>query len=430
MRQVQNQSQQQKMSLTQQMRSSLSLLQMGPAQIAETLEEELPRNPFLRPVPAPPGGSSGGGAELPESTPAQELSHAQSLLAQIALIRLSPDEAKLATELVYCLDERGFFEDPRDQMCGYLNTSAALLDQVVAKLQQAVEPAGVFTWSLRESFTVQLQAQNRYDPLIEALLNRIDLIAKSDIAGICEHCGVDAEDAEDMLADIRSLSPAPLTPVPDLTITARAPDLIMRPDEDGVIQAMLNPAALPDLLTDDALFDTLKTSETDSAALAYYRDCYRGAGAFVVAMQKRANTLLRIGQQIAETQQAYFRTGRPLDRKPLTMGSMAQDLGVNKSTISRAMNNCTIECSHGVIAATDMLVRPISDDAGEKTRDQALKRLSLLIRTEDKNMPLSDQALADQMCKLNLGISRRTVAKYRAILGLPNATERRTAARH
>ncbi|MGH1355961.1 MAG: hypothetical protein ACRBBS_12880 [Thalassovita sp.] len=423
MKQIQTQSIRQKMALTQHMRSSLSLLQMGTGDVLRAVEEETQRNPFLKPVPAAP---SGGGAAPDQTRPdvAAVESVSDDLIRQIGLIRWQPGQQNLAVELVHCLDARGFFEDPLDEMCGYLSARPEVVRSVVAKLQDAVEPAGIFAWGLADSFAAQLRAKNLYDPLIAQLLSRLDLIASQDIPAICTLCEVDDEDAADMLADIRNLTPVPLSPPPDLASEARAPDLIMRVT-DGGVDVALNPAALPDMLTDDALFSTVKTAETDAEALSYYRDCYRSAGAFVAAMQKRANTLLRLGQNMAEVQEKFLRTGRSLDRCPLTMGSLARALDLNKSTVSRALNNCLIDGPNGVLAATELLVRPLNEDGGQKTRDHVLRRLSLLIKTEDKAAPLSDQDLSEQLGRVNLAVSRRTVAKYRGLLDIPNAQGRR-----
>jgi RNA polymerase sigma-54 factor len=424
MRQTQQQTTRQKMSLTQQMRSSLSLLQMGADEIAREINDEAKRNPFLKPLP--PGPPTGGGApEHGTSDLVQHSTQAEELLHQVALVRLASAEARLAQELVYCLDERGFFSDSLQEMSGYLGASPTEILAVAEKLQNAVEPAGIFVWSLAQSFAVQLKSKNLFDPLIARLLERLDLIAVQDLDAICDHCEVDREDAEDMLNDIRSLNPSPLSPPVEIDCTQRAPDLIIRRNDAAELSVELNANALPKMLSDDALFSTVRTAETDDQALAYYRDCYRSAGAFVVAMQKRANTLLKIGQVMADTQDKFFRTGRPLDRRPLTMGGMAAELGLHKSTVSRAMNNCLIDSDHGVIPASDLIVRPLSDATDQKTREQALKRLTLLIKTENKRSPLSDQALSEQLDQLNLGISRRTVAKYRGLLGIPKATDRR-----
>jgi RNA polymerase sigma-54 factor len=416
----------QSLALTQGMRMSLALLQLGPGELAETAVREAARNPFLRIVP--PAGTDGR-QPIADTLVAEETT-VDRLCAQIGLIALAAPEMKLARDLAHCLDERGFFTDPAPEMCRYLATTPALLARVVARLQVAVDPPGVFAWSLTESFRIQLQAKDRCDPIILRLLDRLDLVAQQDVPAICALCAVDAEDAVEMLADIRALRPFPLAPAPVGNATAQDPELIFIPGPDSAIHVELNPAALPQVLVDDGLFDRMRQVELDQGTLSYYRDCHRGAAGFVLAMQKRANTLLRIGQQIAAVQQKYLATGRKLDRTPLTTGSLAKALGLNKSTISRALHDCRIATRHGVVQAADFLVRPINGADQPRTRDQALGRLSVLIRAEDRRHPHSDEALALLMEKANFGISRRTVAKYRSLLGIAGMNERRSRAVH
>ena len=426
MRQVQKPATAQKLALTQFMRSSLSLLQMGPTELIDETEKEAKRNPFLKPIP---NISSGGGAigfrEFDLGNIGEQQSENDKILKQVSLIRLNPDQSKIAAELVYCLDERGYIADPVDEVSGYLGVPKNVLMEVVSILQESVEPAGVFAWSLKDCFRIQLEANNRYDPVIAKLLDRLDLVAQQNIQDICSLCGVDDEDAIAMLVDIRLLSPAPLQPVAVRSENVRAPELIFDLEVGGTVGVRLNETALPRMLTDDGLFSAIKMAETDKNAMAYYRDCYRGAASFVVAMQKRANTLLKIGQMIARSQAKFIITGRALDRRPLTMGMLATELGLNKSTISRALSNCLFDTDRGVVNPRDCFARPLNEEGADRTREQVLQRLSLLIRTENKTAPLSDEALARQLASVNLKISRRTVSKYRVLLGLQGVYQRK-----
>lgn len=429
MKQIQRQVAQQRLGLSQVMRRSLSLLQMGQDEIRQAIERENRRNPFLQcPVPSGTASMRGSGDDVlnaPEI--AVEQSNADALISQISLVRMSLDERELAYELAHCLDERGFFTESPEEICNYLDSTPQKVVAVVEMLQSELEPTGVFAWSLQDSFRIQLRARNRYDPLISELLNHLNLIAARDLDKICSVVGVDREDAEDMLDDIRNLSPSPLVPKQSLQEHHQVADIVFRPSKDSEVDVELTEAALPAVLTNDAMFSTIKTAETNQAALAYYRDCYRTAGAFVLAMQKRANTLLLIGNEIARVQSQFIRTGRMLDRRPLTMGGMSKNLGLNKSTICRAVNNCVFETPHGLVPASEFFARSISDGATAKTREQALARLSLLIKTENNRHPLSDEVLAELMSRTNFAISRRTVAKYRGLLDIPNAFARRSA---
>ena len=108
------------------------------------------------------------------------------------------------------------------------------------------------------------------------------------------------------------------------------------------------------------------------------------------------------------------------------MAMLATELELNKSTISRALSNCLFDTDRGVVDPSDCFVRPLNQEGADRTREQVLQRLLLLIRTENKTAPLSDEVLAGQLASADLKISRRTVAKYRGALGLKGAYQRKS----
>jgi len=410
------------------MRMSLALLGMSSEDLEEALKVEKTRNPFLKVCPYPtmmPFGSlsSEGGLDSLEAG----RSVAEDLLQQIGLLKLPTEQRELANRLVYCLDERGFISDTVDEVCGYLGANPEMLRATVAKLQMSVEPAGVFAWSLSDCFRIQLLALNRLDPIILQLLDRLDLVARQDVEAICELCGADIEDAVDMITEIRALNPSPLVRNLAPPVIGQEPELSILPDDQGGMTVALNPAAFPSILVDDGLFDRVRAVEIDARALRYYRDCHKGAAAFVVALQKRANTILRIGQQIAEFQRRYLVSGHTLDLSPMTTSVLAKALGLNKSTVSRALKNCRIMTRHGVRRSDEFLVRSISKISVEKSQGQALHRLSVIIRSEDKRNPYTDLELASVMQKAGFDLSRRTIAKYRDLIGAPGKAKRRVS---
>ncbi|MEM9198437.1 MAG: hypothetical protein AAGD12_11370 [Pseudomonadota bacterium] len=411
----------QRLGLSRQMHLSLDMLHWGPDRLAEALRAEAKRNPFLR-IAAPDARLSAEprdlGAVAAQSSPRDEIRR------QIGLMKLAPQDRRLGEALVHCLDDRGFLSDPPDRICADLDVAPAVLARVVARLQDEVEPAGLFAWSLKDAFRLQLQAVNRYDALIAALLDRLDLVARADLAGIQTVCGVDRDDAEEMLRDIRGLCPAPLIADPPPNAAMACPELVVSIQGDSATAA-LNPEAVPAPLADDGLFDAVLAVETQDTARAYYRDCHQGAGHIVLALQRRATTLLRIGQAIARAQARFIRSGRLQDRRPLTMAGLARDLAMHRSTVSRALAACRIQTPHGVMDASRFLVRALAEGAAERTRDQALRRLAVILKTEDRRAPYSDQTLAEAMAKAGLPVARRTVAKYRRLLGVPGAYARR-----
>ena len=409
------------------MRMSLTLLGMSSEDLDEAVKTERARNPFLRlmPYPAPPVGNLRGVSAGLEAVAAASTA-SDDILQQIALLKMPAEHRDLAARLVYCLDERGFLADPLEEMCVYLQTGPDVLKAVVAKLQMSIEPAGIFAWSLSDCFRIQLLSLNRLDPLILQLLDRLDLVAQQDVPAICELCAVDTEDAVDMISEIRALNPSPLIKMDAAPLIGQEPELTILPDGQGGMSVALNPAAFPEILADDGLFNRFRMIELDQAAIKYYRECYRGAAAYVLSLQKRANTLLRIGGQIADIQANFLSSGHALDLKPMTTSMLAENLGLNKSTISRALANCRVMTRHGIRNSDEFLVRPLSKCSMEKSQGQALQRLSVLIRAEDKRIPYSDLELAALMAKVGFDLSRRTIAKYRDLLGVPGKAGRRS----
>ncbi len=418
MRQVQKNTVEQRLSLTQVMQGSLAVLRMEPGALVGLVDEERRRNPCL--VVRNAERFTGGDAAAAR---ADEDSRADDLLRRIGELRLSAGERRSAAELVHCLDEQGHLADGPDAIRRYLGIAKPALLALVEKLQ-TLEPAGVFAWSLADSFRLQLIAKNRFDPLIARLLERLDLVAAEDVEGVCRCLGVDAEDAEDMLADIRRLSPSAYAETSPRYDTASRPELIFI-ERDGCFAASLNPDALPDLLTDDGLFREDQRTALDPLTSVYYRDCYRRAADLVMALQKRANTLLAIGEEIVRRQARYLRSGRTLDRAPLTRADIARALGLNRSTVSRAVRGGLADTPFGVVDMADFFVAAMTRTVEARTKDQALKRLQLLIRTEDRSAPLSDTAIAELMAKFGFELSRRCIAKYRSLLSIPHSFERR-----
>ena len=116
------------------------------------------------------------------------------LIHQVAQCKLTPEKRELATKLAYCLDERGFLAETAGEISSYLGSPADDIGQVVAQLQNMLEPTGVFAWSLQDCFAIQLKAKNRFDPLIAMLLDRMDLISSRNLVAICRTFDVDRED--------------------------------------------------------------------------------------------------------------------------------------------------------------------------------------------------------------------------------------------
>lgn len=358
------------LALSQQMRQSLDILRMDGGRLRRRLRLEAARNPCL---------------ELTEA--AQDVTARQDLLAQVGLLRLPPGDGDLARALVHCLDDHGWLADPVPEIARWLQVPPARIEALLPRLQ-ALEPAGVFARDLAESLRLQLTARGRYDPIIARLLGRLDIAASGDIAAISAHCGCDAEDAAEMLEDLRALSPHPLAEAAPMA----PPELELTGD------GRLLPIAGPVL------------SLREGADMA-------PAQALISAVQGRAQTLMRVGQALVRGQAGWLLGQGAL--RPLTMTALAAELGLDKSTVSRAVAGAAMRTPRGTLALRDLLRAPVSPRNPDLDRQAVLAALRRLIDGWPKDRRLSDAALAAALAGQGITLSRRTVAKYRAGLGLP-----------
>ena len=136
-------------------------------------------------------------------------------------------------------------------------------------------------------------------------------------------------------------------------------------------------------------------------------------------MSQRGSTLLACAGRIAERQRGFFLSGELL--VPMAHADIAADLGVHASTVSRAVRGKFLQCRRGVFPLSYFFSRA----AGGLGQRSAVELLRAVIASEDRRRPLSDREIAERLSEAGFAVSRRTAAKYRSALGIPDAAARR-----
>ena len=149
--------------------------------------------------------------------------------------------------LIDAIDEAGYLRADLPDLAQRLGTEMEDVQAVLGVLQ-GFDPVGVGARDLAECLALQLKAHDRLDPAMQALLTRLDLLARRDMAQLTQLCGVDAEDIADMIAEIRSLNPKPGLAFGTEPVTPVVPDVFVRVGPDGAWLVELNSDTLPRLL--------------------------------------------------------------------------------------------------------------------------------------------------------------------------------------
>jgi len=167
-------------------------------------------------------------------------------------------------------------------------------------------------------------------------------------------------------------------------------------------------------------------SQEDKEALQFVKNKIDSAKWFISAIKQRQDTLMRTMQAIVDYQREYFLDGNESKLKPMILKDIADMTGLDVSTISRVVNSKYVQTGFGIISLKQLFSEAMQTDSGEEVSSYEIKNiLSECIDREDKRKPLTDEALMEILNNMGYHIARRTVAKYREMLGIPVARLRK-----
>jgi RNA polymerase sigma-54 factor len=147
---------------------------------------------------------------------------------------------------------------------------------------------------------------------------------------------------------------------------------------------------------------------------------------YVEGLKKREDLVMKVAKAIFSYQDEFLETGEIEKIKPLTLEDLEKMCGISKSTIDRAIINKYVRTPYGIFELKRFLSRGFSKGEIKVSREAVMNEIKNMIENEDPQNPLSDSQIAEKLKeKFGIDISRRTVVKYRKILGIPQIEERR-----
>jgi RNA polymerase sigma-54 factor len=297
--------------------------------------------------------------------------------------------------------------------------------EAVRRVMMRFDPPGLFARDLKECLGAQLADKNRLDPAMQTLLDNLELLARRDLRGLMARCGVDAEDLTEMIAEIRALDPKPAASFDVEPVRAVVPDLLMRaaPGDSWVIE--LNPDTMPRILVNEG-YHARVTPRANKADRVFLADQLASANWLVRSLQQRAQTILKVAAEIMRLQDGFLRQGVAYLR-PLILRDIATAVEMHESTVSRVTSNKYIATPRGIFELKYFFTTSIGAvDGGVSHSSEAVRhRIRQLIGAEAPNGILSDDQIVTILRREGVDIARRTVAKYREAMHIPNSVGRR-----
>ena len=203
------------------------------------------------------------------------------------------------------------------------------------------------------------------------------------------------------------------------------PDIFVRRDKWGTYTVSLNQDTLPKVLINHEYIATVQPSTTDKATKKYLKERLSSASFLVKALHQRADTILRISEEIVRRQRDFFEYG--VDHlKPMLLRDIAETLEMNESTVSRASAHKYMHTPNGLFELKYFFSTAAGMYNGDtQTSVTTIKhKIKQLIENEGSNV-LSDDALVELLAQQSIKIARRTVAKYRDAMNIPTSAQRK-----
>ncbi len=387
--------------------------------------------------PAP--GGRGGFEELPpiEANLTKQISLVDHLRWQLQLSDFTESERRFAELVLGNLDDKGFLDLKGVERENGERTPDITVDEMAAdagldpedapevlRMMQEWDPVGCCARDLRECLHVQAEVYGCEDLEITIIDKHLHNLEKHNFQAIAQDLKVPVEEVYEAVKEIQKLESRParnFNEQDDKTIAITPDVYVVKDDEKFVVTD--NDRGVQRLYINDALTKQLLK---DPGAKEFIGEKLRNAQWLIRAIEQRRKTIIRVTECIVEKQREFFEKGVAY-LKPMILRDIAEAVGMHESTISRVTTNKYVHTPQGLFELkyffNSSIRRTSEDDIASESVKQAIKKI---IEVEDKANPMSDQAIVEVLAKQHgIEIARRTVAKYREMLGILASSKRK-----
>ena len=366
----------------------------------------------------------------------------QFLKNQLHSFSFNKENLEIAEFILGSLDQFGYLRrdliDISDDLAFTLgiNADENKIQKILDKIY-LLDPAGIGAKNLQECLYLQLKRKKTTKNIsnaVKIIKDLFDEFSKRHFDKIKAKLNISDEDLRESISEIEKLNPKPggaynentkmnSSIVPDFTV-----EVI-----DGNVKLKLNSRNAPDLYVSEEYKNMLsgyseskEKTKSQKDAVMFIKQKLDSAKWFIEAIKQRNQTLIMTMSAIVDFQKEYFITGDEKKLKPMILKDIAEEITMDISTISRVASSKYVDTPYGTKLIKSFFSEGIKNSKGEDISTIEVKKtLESIIESEDKKKPLTDDQLTKLLNKEGYPIARRTVAKYREMIGAPVARLRR-----
>ena len=453
----------QQLTLTPQLQQSIRLLQLSTLELGQEISQMLQDNPLLERLDGEDSFEGPSGDTPADETARQErddvyeemawgdravgpaasdddddehgfqqaesTSLRQHLVEQLGLTPLTTRDRQLIAFLIEALDDDGYLSASLEELAELLPAELEV-DPVELHaalcLLQSFDPVGIGARDLGECLWLQLNAFPEDTPhLLTAktlVREHLALLADREYGKLKKLLDLDDQEFMQLRQLITSLEPRPGAAYAQVDTRYVVPDVFVKKVK-GLWMVSLNPNAVPKLRINEMYAGILRNNREGGASLSTQ---LQEARWLIKNVQQRFETILKVSQAIVDRQRMFFEHGE-VAMRPLTLKEIAEVVELHESTISRVTTQKFMMTPRGLYEFKYFFGSALATDEGGAASSTAMRALiKQFIDAENRARPLSDSAISELLGKQGFVVARRTVAKYRELLNIPPANQRKS----
>ena len=360
-----------------------------------------------------------------EAFTASKTSLADHLRWQLLMTQPTPEEEMIGSLIIGNLNKYGFVEDSPEEIAAIAETPVENVMKVLSTMQ-TFDPPGICARNLSESLLIQARLLGIDTPIVtELICNHMKNLENKRYSVIARELKTDVESISAAVEVIRTLDPRPGGHWGDDEEIYITPDVYVQKDGDDYI-VFLNDDDIPNLHINSYYRNAVKKGgDVTQEARSYLKDRLRSAEWLIKSIQQRKKTIYNVMTSIVKFQRDFFDHGIA-HLKPMVLRDVAEDISMHESTISRVTTNKYAHTPHGIFELKFFFNSSINRSNGETIASASVQEeIRRIVSGENPKKPYSDQKISELLEDSGIRIARRTIAKYREMMGILPSSKRK-----
>lgn len=330
----------------------------------------------------------------------------------------------IVSEIIGNLDENGYLKVPLEEIAQSNGYDMKDVEKAL-NIVQHLDPIGVGARDLKECLMIQVHHYGYTGTPVETIISEhLDLLRNHNYNELAKKLKCSLDEVETWVDHVKHLDPMPGLKfsssrpqyvTPDVYVIKVDGDYKIILDDDGIPKLRINP-----------IYRRMMEESNSPETIEYIKDKIKSALWLIKSIDQRQKTIYKVAESIVRHQRSFLDYGIEF-LKPLILKTVAEDIGMHESTVSRAVTNKYMHTPQGVFEMKFFFHSSLSNSRGVDVSSLSIKeRLKKIIEAENPGKPLSDSEITTIFQKEGLKISRRTIAKYREDMKIPPSHQRRS----